>query len=358
MPIRNTKTKPAYRKTVSQRGFTLLELMIAISLSLLLTGIVIQSFLSNKETYRLTEGVSRVQENIRFGSHFISTDIRQAGNLGCTQLVRNVLNPNSLFDLSSPILGWDYNQTDINQQGSTIVLDSSSPINRTETNWNNGSGIPVPNDVDDLLVENSDIILIKKIIPTDVVLTESTAISNNARDETLTTVNAHGFDQGKVILIGDCLSADLTQITNALTPNIIDVTPTIAVQPGTNYNTNLAELQPWSFNWGTNATIYEFVSELYFVGKRADDSPPSLYRVQIDGTGANDPQELVEGIDTLQIIYGIDTDLDAQADRIANIFVSADQVVDWSTVVSVRFSMLARSSDNSTDIDQGATTVR
>jgi len=362
MLIRNTNTKPAYIKTCSQQGFTLLELMIAISLSLLLTGIVIQSFLSNKETYRLTEGVSRVQENIRFGAHFISTDIRQAGNLGCIQQVRNVLNPNDLFDLSSPIIGWDYNKTGIDNIDTTIKLSSTkigstASIDMVETNWIDGSSpkIPVPSEVDDLLVKNSDIILIKKIKPTDIVLKPSNPPTNVASDPTLETKDEHELDKGKVILVGDCLSADLTQITAAST-SVIDVTASTAVKPGTSYNTNLAELQPWSFNWGENATVYEFVSELYFVGKRANSSSSSLYRIQIDGTDTNEPQELIEGIDTLQIIYGIDTDIGASADQIPNRFVSADKINDWSQVVSVRFSMLARSSENTTDIDQDTET--
>jgi len=347
MPIRNNKS--AYNiKTVSQHGFTLLELLIAISLSLVLTGVVIQSFLSNKETYRLTEGVSRVQENIRFGAHFISTDIRQAGNLGCIQQVRNVLQANDLFDLDTPIIGWDYNNTGIDQIDQTIELDPLAPI-RSETNWSNLRQIPVPTEVDGLLVENSDIILIKKIRPTTIALADAAPGSNNAGNPILTTVEAHDFNRGQVMLVGDCLSADLTQLTNALDSMTIDVTPSTLVKPGTNYNRTPPGVQPWAYNWGANTTVYEFVSELYYIGKRDDDSPSSLYRVQIDGTGDNDPQELVEGIDSLQIIYGID---DTNS-RTPNRFISADQIIDWSSVVSVRFSLLARSSDNTTDIDQG-----
>lgn len=63
----------------------------------------------------------------------------------------------------------------------------------------------------------------------------------------------------------------------------------------------------------------------------------------VPGTGwttGGTPQALVEGIDNMQILYGISTSGDA---RSANQYVSADRVSNWSKVRSVRIAVLANS---------------
>lgn len=65
--------------TIRQSGFSLIELMIAMTLSLMLLGAVIQVFLSSKLTSELSDDISRIQENGRFSLEFLSRDIRMAG---------------------------------------------------------------------------------------------------------------------------------------------------------------------------------------------------------------------------------------------------------------------------------------
>lgn len=67
-----------YRK-LNQRGFSLVELMIAVMLSLVLLGAVIQVFLSSRQTYELSDDLSRIQENGRFSLEFLAQNIRMAG---------------------------------------------------------------------------------------------------------------------------------------------------------------------------------------------------------------------------------------------------------------------------------------
>ena len=61
------------------QGFTLVELMIAMALSLFLIGGVILIFLSTRSAATDTADLSRLQENIRFSSDFLVRDIRNAG---------------------------------------------------------------------------------------------------------------------------------------------------------------------------------------------------------------------------------------------------------------------------------------
>lgn len=50
-------------------------------------------------------------------------------------------------------------------------------------------------------------------------------------------------------------------------------------------------------------------------------------------------EELIEGVENMQIQYGEDLD----GNRSADVYRSADQVVDWGAVVSVRISLLLQS---------------
>lgn len=67
----------------NQLGVTLVELMIASLIGAFLLGGVIQGFVSSKQTYRVQDNLSRLQENGRFAMYFLTRDIRMAGYWGC-----------------------------------------------------------------------------------------------------------------------------------------------------------------------------------------------------------------------------------------------------------------------------------
>lgn len=60
-------------------GFTLVELMLALALSLFLIGGVVLIYASGTASTREATEFSRIQENIRFASDFMTRDIRNAG---------------------------------------------------------------------------------------------------------------------------------------------------------------------------------------------------------------------------------------------------------------------------------------
>jgi type IV pilus assembly protein PilW len=66
-----------------QTGMSLIEIMIALLIGAFLLGGVLQIFLSSKQTYRMQENLSRLQENGRFALDFLARDIREAGYWGC-----------------------------------------------------------------------------------------------------------------------------------------------------------------------------------------------------------------------------------------------------------------------------------
>jgi type IV pilus assembly protein PilW len=85
----------------NQRGFSLVELMIAVALGIFLTGGMIALFVNSNQTYRVQENLSRLQENGHFATNFLTQDIRMADYWGCltsSVVITNRLNLGSDYD--------------------------------------------------------------------------------------------------------------------------------------------------------------------------------------------------------------------------------------------------------------------
>jgi type IV pilus assembly protein PilW len=66
-----------------QAGMTLIEIMIALLIGAFLIGGVLEIFINSRQTYRMQENLSRLQENGRFALDFLAHDIRMAGYREC-----------------------------------------------------------------------------------------------------------------------------------------------------------------------------------------------------------------------------------------------------------------------------------
>lgn len=97
-----------------QTGMTLIEIMVSLLIGVFLLGGVLQIFIGSKQTYRMQEGLSRLQENGRFALDFLSKDIRIAGYRECLS-----------FAVPSPITGTS--DTGLNTSDTiTIQLSTSA----------------------------------------------------------------------------------------------------------------------------------------------------------------------------------------------------------------------------------------
>ncbi|MBL4877814.1 MAG: PilW family protein [Hyphomonas sp.] len=63
-----------------QKGLTLIELMISLLIGLVVTGVVIQVFVSNRVTFELQEGMAKVQESGRLSLQYLTRELREAGS--------------------------------------------------------------------------------------------------------------------------------------------------------------------------------------------------------------------------------------------------------------------------------------
>ena len=294
-----------------QGGFTLVELMVAMLISLLLMGGVIQVFSSSSKSYRNHEGLSRIQENGRFAMEFLTRDIRMADFWGCANTVSKVANN---LDPLNGGTDWQY---DIGSGGVGGTDGGGNAPDTITMRGAVGSALGVQPPFGPQASSNL------KVPP------------NN------------GLAQGDVIIVSDCEAADVLQLTNSNpggTGTLVHNTGS-GETPG-NYNaTNPgcpgANAHCLSKVYGDDAQIFRLRSAVYSIATNGVTGQPGLYR----DLGAG-PQELVDGIANMQVLYGEDTD----ADGTANYYVPAGSVADMENVVSLKISLLVQSyEDNLTD---------
>ncbi len=299
-----------------QRGFTLVELMIALLLGLLLMGGVAQVFSSSSKTYRVHEGLSRIQENGRFAMEFLKRDIRMADFWGCANRVNKVTNN---LDPLNGGTSWQYNFGN----GGLVGTDG-------------GGNTP-------------DSIILRGAFGAGLTVQPPYGPQASAN---LKVVTNNIINQGDILIVSDCESADVFQMTN---PNNTTNPPVVhntgsGDTPG-NYNaTNPgcpgANAHCLSKVYEGDAQIFRAQTIAYSIATGASGQP-ALFR----DDGINPAQELVDGVANLQILYGEDNDAPGAAGfGTADYYVPASSVTDMENVVSVKISLLLQSyEDNLTD---------
>jgi len=337
--------------TKKESGFTLVELMVAISLGFILTFAVIQTFFATRQTARANDGVARIQENARFSLQFMTEDVRNSGYTGCVGRVRNKLigDPTEFLSFTNPMFGWEANGTQSGNGGTGFELTDTLAGGG---NWSGINGSALPGYLDGQLIEGSDVIGISMFRRVNAAITES-----NNGDRTITTEVAHNVDVNGLVLVGDCWESELFQ--NSTGGNVL----TAVEESGTPGNRALPTTISWLRPYASNDALFELGYKFYFVGQGASGLP-SLFSFEtkqpLDSLTAADVTagraELVEGIESMQILYGEDIDSSADGgttlDGNPNRYVSANQVTDWVNVVSARVGLLLRSPNNATDINQ------
>jgi type IV pilus assembly protein PilW len=67
----------------TQAGLSLIELMVAMTLTIIVAAAMISLFINAKQNYRINENMSRLQENARYAVSFLARDLRSADYRAC-----------------------------------------------------------------------------------------------------------------------------------------------------------------------------------------------------------------------------------------------------------------------------------
>jgi type IV pilus assembly protein PilW len=319
-----------------QRGLTLVELMVALVMGLIILAGVLTVFIANKQTYRFQDALSRLQENGRFAINMLERDIRIAGGTAECQLAIPPQNTLNQPDGSPPaggvcpyrswtpfggeaIEGFDNVKTSAGGSGETY--------SQTFKIVGGSTIAPLPDtDVVQVLLSTTG---------------GAKILQHQPKSAQFKTETQAGIADGDIVLViyPNCRDGVVVQVTNTNDDKSNHHTEVVhnkgnRTDPGNDCN-QLEE----SF---VNGNLYRIQYRTYFVANTARGIP-ALYRFSMPGTVA---EELVEGVEDLQVLYGVDEDNDSN--RTVDSYRTAAWVRSnnlWGQVRSVRLHLLLQSAD-------------
>lgn len=294
------------RAEMRQIGYTIIELMIAITISLIILASLVSIFANNSRTRGEIERANQQTENGRYALQLITDDLHNAGYLA-------EFNPALLV---TPAAKPDPCDT------SVAGLNSALPI--AVQGYDNGANAPTC--LNDLRV-GTDILVV--------------------RHASTCAVGSAGCDP---IGVGDpyfqasgCNSAAELSSGNVANYYVLD--------------TNAANFTLHQKDCATLAAQYQYRTHIYFVANddKAGDGIPTLMRAELGG-GIFTIMPLVEGVENLQIEYGLDTSVPTTgapavytADPDGYAGCAASPTKCWQNTVAAKINVLTRN----TTITQG-----
>lgn len=310
------------------RGFSLVELMVAITLALIVTTGVISIFIGSRSAYNSTSGTAQLTDGGRFALNFISTSVRGAGNMACTTapLVQGILSPGATALTTSwtqALGGFEA----VNTAGGTSYNIAPAPVtaDATNTHWTGGIDTALANRV----VQNNDVLVVRSTLGNAQPAYVQTIADGAA---SFTVFRAASLVNGQMAVISDCSKGVIFQITGVG----LGASPVITHNGGGGPPGNTVSPFPLSFPAGSQVTPVDTL--VYYIGVGADgDGALFVYSSNAGGTWT--ATELVPDIEAMQVLYGVDTN---NSQTVSN-YVTANQVVDFNTVMSVKVALLSAS---------------
>ena len=295
--MRNLAGKTMMRNYSRSKGFTLIELMIALLLGLLLSAGIISVFIEGKRNFVQDDEISRVQENGRYSLRLLSREIGMAGFFGGV--------PNSSLVTGGSVT------TDCGPSGSDWLLEGEAPLEVIDDSDNTTNAYySCFSDGD--IEAGTDVAAIKRA-------SDFPVIKNGEWQAGLTSlVSTRYYLHNKNRGLG-----------------------AVELQQGSVFTVDIGTI----IGAGNGSDIWEYYASIFYIG--TDDGVPSLCKKESvsTGTGISAPRCLVRGIENLQLELGVDLDADGYADQ----FVSEDTDppvglgANADQIVSVRVHVLARS---------------
>lgn len=305
-------------RTRPQRGFSLVEMMVAIAIGAILLVGAIAMFVSNRDTYQIATQASALQENARFALGTLTHDIRMAGYSGCANALSAVRDqtgapPGALLGLADGIEG-------INDIGASGANWSPSNVAayalQAGSDGNAGQALA-----------GTDAITLRFLSGTGAQVNSVTT-----GRLTVTSPVPITFTPGAPYAISDCGGTDLFLLKQVA---------------GSGGSYTLTPVQPLArvFTPGTGTQVAALEAVRYYIG--LDPSGvPALYRETLaqGAPGSVVRQEMVDGVQNMQLLYGVDTNGDGSPDAYypaGDVHLGSKE--QWQQVVAVRLALLMRS---------------
>jgi type IV pilus assembly protein PilW len=291
------------KNTTHQSGISLVEVLVALVISLFLLGGIVQVYIANKTTYKFTNALSEVQENGRFALDTITRDIRQIGHWGCISF-----DPTNTSNIVDQMTGWASYDTDLHDFLNEDAIEGSE------------------NDVN-----GSDTLTIRGSKPGQANITNPFA---ETTDRTIRLNSTNNIADNDILLIMHCGATELLIDEEA---DIVRVTSVDTPGPGQfdiSYSTDLSR------KYRNDATVIELQTVTYSI-QPGENGDLALFRSEF---GVD--EELIEGVERMEILYGVATGTESYANQyLTSALIRAAGGPDFGNVVSARIMLLVASSD-------------
>jgi len=292
-----------------QHGISLVEVLVALVISLFLLAGIVQVYLTNKTSYAFSNSISRIQENGRYAMDIMAQELRMAGFFGC-----------AIFDPEDDA-AMDAIVNNLNKAGTGYDPDLHDFLQKDLVEGTENDGL-----------NGSDSITLRGAEPGNLgVQPPYSSTSANIK-----VSEPHDLAEGDIVMVSNCRGADIIQISNINASNGTLVHNTgNSTEPG-NYNPDNCtggNAHCLSQVYGADASLFRFRTISYSIAI-GESGEPALWRSQ---NGVN--LELIEGIEQMQVLYGVDTTDDDHPNQ----YMIATDITNWYDVMSIRLMLLVRS---------------
>ena len=325
-----------------QRGFSIVELMVAVTISIIMFAVIIELFASNKQAYRLQEGASALNESARYAVSHLQYFLRLADHWGGVQPE----NVSVDAGVSLPLA------TDCDGDGVVAVVGFRG--------YEGGSTSPLTCVADANYVANTDMFFIRYGAGHDTGHTMTDASLPFPPNGMPMAPSVPPVAPINAAYINGAGGAGLWVRTVVGRRAVLFESTGLDSLPGDVYSS--ADPDP------LNTTNYRFQAMLYFIrpcqnpasGSSAtecdadDDAIPTLVRMTLNPDLSFTAQEVVAGVESMQLRYGVDINADFVADRYDDA-ATIDSNDNWEQVVAVRVSLVVLNPERDNTVDDTAT---
>jgi type IV pilus assembly protein PilW len=304
-------------KIQGQKGISFVEILVSLVISLFLLGGMIQVYIGNKAAYTFSNAISHVQENGRYALNVMTRDFRLAGFWGCA-----VFDTDDTSTLSNSI--------DPESDDFDVVLHDFINNDAIEGTDNDG-------------LNGSDTVIIRGVQASQVNIFPPYNVTTSA---VIQVTDNEEIVKGDIVMLSNCSGADIFQVTNVA--DLVVGQKTIEHMTGTgslgNYNPHscagTTKVHCLSQTYGSDSALFKLQVVRYRIAE-GGSGEPALFRAQ---NGVDD--ELIDGVEEMQVLYGIDTDGDDYPDQYMEaVDVAASAAVSSADIISIRLMLLVRSID-------------
>jgi type IV pilus assembly protein PilW len=286
----------------NSRGFTIVEMMVAMTIGLLVTALVAVVFAGSATTYRLADTNAELIETGRNALAAMERDIRVAGYRGC--------NSNNVGG-SAPV------RNDIVTP--TTYADDLGTGVRVFDNTGPGAYVPALPTPMPGIVSGSDVLVVR--IPTGRIWPVTATMASGLSDVTLAA--APPIVAGSRAIVASCSNVAAFRVSNVVGT---------AVQHAAGFNV--------TGNLGTafdiDAVLIPYVTRAFYVGASSSGVAGETSLFMRDEFGV--AEELAENVEQMQILVGEDSDGDMVANRYRNV----TALTNFNTVMALQIHLLTR----------------